>query len=346
MVKHNNLPFKVGQLAESKSFVTGFRGAWFRCKIKDIKPKGVHPVHALEYYDFPDEKIKWTRIYQKPPKRSDEMEKERELMVRPHYPRIYTENACPNLEMISEPIVITDRAWKVGDLVDWLSDGCFWSGKVFEIVDDDMVKVELPEPPIGEGSSYEVISKDLRPSLDWSPGLGWTVPTSLGHEEGRTCARLIKPVGQGSSTGPSSTSQHSKKEDLVKQSIIASGNEIQDSPGTNIDMDISYSDSVKVCCSGSVSSRYVGDSSAEAAGTASEEEQDCDIGSSKKIRLDESISLNSTSSDTIESYILDFEELVNKVKWTKRILEYGIPSQDSGQPTWKFLEHLAISTPK
>lgn len=36
----------------------------------------------------------------------------------------------------------------------------------------------LPEPPWGEGKSYEAFSKDLRPSLDWSPEHGWTVPIS------------------------------------------------------------------------------------------------------------------------------------------------------------------------
>ena len=33
MDKHDHLPLKVGQLAEAKSFLQGFRGAWFRCKV-------------------------------------------------------------------------------------------------------------------------------------------------------------------------------------------------------------------------------------------------------------------------------------------------------------------------
>ena len=28
-----DLPFEVGQEAESRSFIPGFRGAWFRCKV-------------------------------------------------------------------------------------------------------------------------------------------------------------------------------------------------------------------------------------------------------------------------------------------------------------------------
>lgn len=31
---------------------------------------------------------------------------------------------------------------------------------------------------MGEGALYEVSFKDLRPSLEWSPDFGWTVPTS------------------------------------------------------------------------------------------------------------------------------------------------------------------------
>lgn len=32
------LPYKVGDLAESKSLVSGYRGAWFRCKVKAHLP--------------------------------------------------------------------------------------------------------------------------------------------------------------------------------------------------------------------------------------------------------------------------------------------------------------------
>ena len=34
MMGARDLPFKVGGQAESRSFITGFRGAWFRCKVK------------------------------------------------------------------------------------------------------------------------------------------------------------------------------------------------------------------------------------------------------------------------------------------------------------------------
>ncbi|KOM46149.1 hypothetical protein LR48_Vigan06g145500 [Vigna angularis] len=38
------------------------------------------------------------------------------------------------------------------------------------------LKINLLPPPLGEGLSYEALSKDLRPSLDWCPEKGWSVP--------------------------------------------------------------------------------------------------------------------------------------------------------------------------
>lgn len=39
-----------------------------------------------------------------------------------------------------------------------------------------LFQIELPPPPMGEGLSYEAIRNELRPSLDWTPEYGWTVP--------------------------------------------------------------------------------------------------------------------------------------------------------------------------
>lgn len=33
MMKNIDLPFEVGQMAESRTFMSGFRGAWFQCKV-------------------------------------------------------------------------------------------------------------------------------------------------------------------------------------------------------------------------------------------------------------------------------------------------------------------------
>ncbi|KAA8548770.1 hypothetical protein F0562_000454 [Nyssa sinensis] len=118
-------------------------------------------------------------------------------MVRPYYPPIYHEGQMPHVNANSEVAVIVDGGWKVGDLVDWWTDGCYWSGRVTQILGNDMVQIQLPPPPLGEGASYEVFCKDLRPSLDWSPEHGWTLRTPMEGENCRCCARLIQPVNNG-----------------------------------------------------------------------------------------------------------------------------------------------------
>jgi hypothetical protein len=44
-----DLPFKVGQMAESRSFLQGFRGAWFRCKVSIVF---MHPdqFSSIDYF--------------------------------------------------------------------------------------------------------------------------------------------------------------------------------------------------------------------------------------------------------------------------------------------------------
>ncbi|KAG2722125.1 hypothetical protein I3760_02G115700 [Carya illinoinensis] len=190
------LPFEVGQMTESRSFMKGFRGAWFQCKIKEIGLRKGQMGHQLEYVDFPDERIKWTQLYQKPGK-SRELKKQ--LMVRPQFPRIYRESQMPDVSTILEVAVIVVDSWQVGNLVDWWTDGCYWSGRVVELLGDNKVKVELFPPPMGEGQSYEALCKDLRPSLDWTPECGWTVPIPLENGNVHSCARIIKPFNQGSS---------------------------------------------------------------------------------------------------------------------------------------------------
>ncbi|XP_050239462.1 uncharacterized protein LOC126688716 isoform X4 [Quercus robur] len=189
---HKDLPFEVGQVAESRSFIQGFRGAWFRCKIKKISWKKGQMGHDLEYVDFPDEKIEWTKLYQKP---INTKEVKSQLMVRPCFPPIYRESEMPDVNTISKVVVIFDDVLKVGDLVDWFTDGCYWSGRIIELLGDEKVKIELPPPPMGEGLSYEAIRNELRPSLDWTPEYGWMVP-KLEKGNDRCCARIVKPFTQ------------------------------------------------------------------------------------------------------------------------------------------------------
>ncbi|CAN6547829.1 unnamed protein product [Malus baccata var. baccata] len=176
----NGLPFEAGQEVECRSFIPGYRGAWFRCKIKEYGLRQARLSSSMEYIDFPDEKVKWTRVYQKIPgvnKKSKSLKVQ--LMLRPRFPPIYNRSTIPDANTRAEVVVIVNDDWKVGDLVDWWKDGCYWSGRITEILGNESLKFDLPPPPDGEGYSYEVSSKELRPSLDWSPENGWTVPTPM-----------------------------------------------------------------------------------------------------------------------------------------------------------------------
>lgn len=62
-------------------------------------------------------------------------------MVRPCFPPIYRESEMPDVNTISKVVVIFDDVLKVGDLVDWFTDGCYWSGRIIELLGDEKVKV-------------------------------------------------------------------------------------------------------------------------------------------------------------------------------------------------------------
>ncbi|XP_071700913.1 uncharacterized protein [Rutidosis leptorrhynchoides] len=105
-------------------------------------------------------------------------------MLRPHYPLIYKRDEMPDANSISEVCVVIDDdddTWKAGDMVDWNSDGAYWSTRVTEVLTDDKVKIELPMPPAGErkdDETHEALCKDLRPNLVWSQRKDWSLPTN------------------------------------------------------------------------------------------------------------------------------------------------------------------------
>ncbi|XP_047319675.1 uncharacterized protein LOC124923750 isoform X2 [Impatiens glandulifera] len=200
MTTSQNLPFKAGQMVESRSFTSGFRGAWFRGKIKGISRRKGYLEYSLEFIDFPDEKIYWTKAYQvNPVNKRKRKEMPMQLMVRPKYPIICHQKGIPDANTVQEDTVVVLGSWKVGDYVDWWTDGCYWSGIVTEILDNGKLKVDLLPPPLGEGSSYTVDCKDLRLSLDWSLEFEWSVPIQE-REDSCPTARLIKPLNLGSHT--------------------------------------------------------------------------------------------------------------------------------------------------
>ncbi|KAJ8531486.1 hypothetical protein K7X08_026920 [Anisodus acutangulus] len=196
MAKEYQLPFKVGQSAEAQSFENGFRGAWFRCKIQKISCRRGHWNALLEYFDYPDEKHTWTKLYQYPPYNVGKSKEKRQLMLRPQYPSVKLKNEVSDVSSISEATVFADGNWQAGDLVDWWANGCYWSGHLTKLFGNGEAELALTPPPVGEGSIYEVSFKDLRPSLDWSPNFGWTVPTSQDGDSVGRCAQQIQPVNQ------------------------------------------------------------------------------------------------------------------------------------------------------
>ncbi|XP_026437431.1 uncharacterized protein LOC113335620 isoform X4 [Papaver somniferum] len=62
---------------------------------------------------------------------------------------------------------------------------------------DEIVQVQFPRSPMGEGGSYIVPGKELRPSLDWTPELGRTVPIPKVGETSEPCVCLIQPKSPG-----------------------------------------------------------------------------------------------------------------------------------------------------
>ncbi|KAJ7954757.1 Agenet domain protein [Quillaja saponaria] len=375
----NDLPFHIDQVVESRSFLTGFRGAWFRCKIKDISKRKGQIRYALDYFDYPDQKILWTKVYQKPPHISSKSKvMKRQLMVRPRFPPVYHESQKPDVNSVSEMIVIIDDAWEVGDLVDWWTDGCYWSGRVAEMLGDEKVKIELPSPPVGEGSTYEAFTKDLRPCLHWSPENSWMVPMSTENRNGRSFARIIKPANCVTGTllnigslgrdakGIQSTDRTSDRCNASLSSQISVSS--LESPGisllttkrsfstvasdglylpeTNMVFDVVETSTGKTSCSDSVSSSHVRDVSMEFVGTTATNVGYNDKDPSKKMKTGGSICLNSMCSNTIEATILDLEELVHRVKWIRGVLEYGMPLSSTVRASWEFLQHRASHMPK
>ncbi|CAM0958273.1 unnamed protein product [Alopecurus aequalis] len=192
------LPFKIGDFIEAKSPVEGFRGAWFRSKIIDMRvTESGHLEYFLEYVDYPEEATEWIRVFQKNPlnpashKRKSSVSSQ--IMLRPPFPQWYRGDQVPENFSKSELIASVSDTWKVGDWVEWLYEDCYWTAKVVRLISEDTVQVVCPEPPIGEGGSDEVNYKKLRPALDWSIIEGWTVRRSGANGKWWYAVRLIHP---------------------------------------------------------------------------------------------------------------------------------------------------------
>ncbi|PKA62931.1 hypothetical protein AXF42_Ash007727 [Apostasia shenzhenica] len=237
-------------------------------------------------------------------------------MIRPQYPPVYYESELPDTLPTPDLIVIVNDPWKVGDLVDWWCDGCSWSGRITKIIAKDKVQVKLPDPPVGQGCSYEALCKDLRPSLDWTLESGWVVPVSGEAGNERYCGRLNY---------------------LHEQDIQAK------------DMDVMAAKD---------SDMLEGTAEWAPHASSSQDEQKLELGEFRNsppgehqnsLDLKEKTCLASRkylmaarSSATLESAIMNLEELTCKIKWLKGLLKFGFQWSDSMKPSWKFLENQGM----
>ncbi|CAH8386561.1 unnamed protein product [Eruca vesicaria subsp. sativa] len=146
--------------------------------ITKIINRGKALFYDLEYLDFTEEGIHTTKVFQK-----CHGENETHLM------RHESQVLCGEGEQEDLDVVVVHGLWKVGDLVDWWKDDCYWSGTVREVNEEFETVKLLPKPY--EGGSYDAVFKDLRPSLEWSLEDGWIVPFSKDGEK-RQCANLMK----------------------------------------------------------------------------------------------------------------------------------------------------------
>ncbi|XP_024962299.1 uncharacterized protein LOC112502581 isoform X1 [Cynara cardunculus var. scolymus] len=327
MEKLGVLHLEVGQLAEMRTFVRGFRGAWFRCKIKDVfleKNKIL-----LEYYDFSDEEISWAKIYEVPHYGRKSKQIKKQLMMRPHYPQMHHTSEMPPVNSISEVCVINDGTWKVGDLVDWFEDSSYWSARVIKVLSDDKVKIELPMAPAGEGGVHEAFCKDLRPSLDWSAGKGWTLATMEGQSS--CSAQLIFPSQQDEVNCLDSEREEASSTSRISAAIaIEGGDRERQQEANKMNSEQVKMDGKAVISSSSSSS----EDSISTLHVEESKEEEVVVGSAE---YSSSIELNMMHEETLEATILDLEELANRIKWIKSILETNQDTSSlSSSSRWKF----------
>uniref|UniRef100_A0A0D3B3W2 Agenet domain-containing protein n=1 Tax=Brassica oleracea var. oleracea TaxID=109376 RepID=A0A0D3B3W2_BRAOL len=153
-------------------------------QILNIYTKEGKLFYSLKYLDYDGEDIHHTQVYQQ------FEDGEEWLMVRPSYPPCYQEREVRKIEANQAPLVVVHGSWQVGDLVDWDRDGCFWCVTVLTVKRNEPFQIELFPPPLGEGETYKALRKDVRPTLDWSPEDGWTLPSTDGRKS--QSVRLVK----------------------------------------------------------------------------------------------------------------------------------------------------------
>jgi hypothetical protein len=90
---------------------------------------------------FPSDN-EWIRPFQKNPACYKQQSTE-QIMLRPSFPQWYLRDQVPQQLPDNDVIAIVYESWKVGDMVDWLSEGCYWSARITKLLNKDMVKVSI-----------------------------------------------------------------------------------------------------------------------------------------------------------------------------------------------------------
>ncbi|KAH8970218.1 hypothetical protein BDL97_02G077200 [Sphagnum fallax] len=175
--------FEVGKEVEARFNEIGYRGAWFRCKILESRRSGEEWEYLLYYLDFTEENCTWTSACEPDPVSGLANRKNIRWMIRPPMPLTldeiqYQEWKEPGL------VVVFNKDYRVGDMVDWWHDSCFWTGRILSMnAANNKVQIALLNPPQGEGKRYWAHPKDLRPALEWTMESDWIAVKPLLAED-------------------------------------------------------------------------------------------------------------------------------------------------------------------
>ncbi|KAL4199830.1 hypothetical protein AMTRI_Chr03g146760 [Amborella trichopoda] len=356
MGENCNLPFKNGQQIESKSFAQGYRGAWFRCTIEGMSFRKNQCGFSLEFFDFPDEKIRWTKLYQDPSiGKGNRDQRKLHLMVRPRFPCFNRESERMEENIVTEVVAIIRDTWKVGDLVDWWFDDCYWSGAISLLLEQDKVQVSLLEPPFGEGGIYEASAKDLRPSLDWSPEDGWTVPLPKDDVSYQSCVLSLSPPSQRNDPDHlhSEVGQvHDRREDLSSHGdglVSVSSKEFislpiapenASKPDEILKQTLDHQSGVRIRNSNAkdmLSALDYGEAMADEKSRSTRDRYNV-RGPSKRLKIcEDEYQSPVLMTNTIESSVMALEKLINKINRLQDVLQFG--PHGSMKPVWRFTEN-------
>ncbi|XP_064965268.1 uncharacterized protein LOC135637704 isoform X2 [Musa acuminata AAA Group] len=262
--------------------------------------------YFLEFFDYPDEKTRWTKLYQKPLQQPDQAleEGKLELMVRPPFPPFFRKSQPPKFCPTSDVIAITNDTWKVGDLVDWWYDSCYWSGRVSELLKDDHIKEHGNFDSCAiliHRNSYETINTRMSmpcdSSLEGKPNCSYTATEELSNTSSVP-------------TEASYTDDQASATDSVRKIHISGSDRV-----------ISTKDDVSI-------------------GRKQPSARD-HLNSLGKIWIDET---NYTASlkhppDSIESSIIQLEVLAQKIKWLKGLQKFRFQWSSATKSSWKFVEN-------